>query len=508
MPKPSLLDRAIGAIAPAYGLQRMRHKALLTRAYEAASPRDGWRPRRAGASANSDHLADALTIRTKARALYQNVPYIKAGVDRHVANVIGTGIVPTSMSKRNGEAWDALWARWGAVADADGERDIYGLMASAFRAMYIDGEVLIRIRPRMASDGLPVPLQLQLLEIDWLDTLKNSAPGTAGANGAMGGNVIIGGIEYDMLGRKVAYWLYDQHPGDVPTLRSAASLNSRRVPAQNIIHLYKPDRPGQGRGISELAAVIARVRDLQLYEDAELHRKNLETRIGVIASGDASLMASSEYTPEQAAQTGMLGELPSGGIVSVPSGVNLTTVEPKAAPGYSQYVKHQLHLIAAGMGVTYEMLTSDTSEANYSSMRCSLQEYRRGVTHVQWTIIVPKMLARIWQAFADAAYLSSVEPSRDTSVDWSTPKFEYVNPVDDVKSDVAEIAGGLSSFSEKLRIRGYKPDRVFAELKSDMDRLKKDGTLPLLLALQAHAAAIDAGSTSTTATTTKGKSTP
>ena len=46
-----------------------------------------------------------------------------------------------------------------------------------------DGEVLIRLRARRLEDGLPVPLQIQVLEIDWLDSSK------MGANGP---NTIIG----------------------------------------------------------------------------------------------------------------------------------------------------------------------------------------------------------------------------------------------------------------------------------------------------------------------------
>ena len=68
--------------------------------------------------------------------------------------------------------------------------------------------------------------------------------------------------------------------------------------------------------------------------------------------------------------------------------------------------------------------------------------------------------------------------------DWSTPKWDYVNPVQDVAADLDEISGGLSSISEKLRRRGYKPELVFQELKSDMERLQSDGTLDLLLMLQ------------------------
>ena len=94
-----LIDRFVGAINPDAGMRRLRARELLTRAYEGASQKDGWRPRRAGASANTDHLADGGILRTRARALVQNVPYIARGLESLVANTVGCGITPRSLSK-------------------------------------------------------------------------------------------------------------------------------------------------------------------------------------------------------------------------------------------------------------------------------------------------------------------------------------------------------------------------------------------------------------------------
>jgi lambda family phage portal protein len=358
----TLIDRFVGYINPNAGLRRLRAREMLTRAYEGASQKDGWRPRRSGASANTDHLADGAILRTRARALVQNVPYIARGLESLVSNTIGTGITPRSLST-NATAVDKLWNDWAKVCDADGVSDLYGLQALAYRAMEQDGEVLIRLRARRPEDGLPVPLQIQVLEIDWLDSSK------MGANGS---NTILNGIEYDQLGKIVYYWLWDQHPGELVSGRRAKT-SSYPVPAERIIHLYAPQRPGQGRGFTRLAPVIARVRDVQLYEDAELQRKNLETRLSVLASGDVSAMSMTESEAQTTVRnTGELGTLASGGITQIPSGVNLTVVEPKAAGGYVEYVKYQLHLIASGMGVTYEMMTGDVREVNFSSARVSM----------------------------------------------------------------------------------------------------------------------------------------
>jgi lambda family phage portal protein len=471
----NFIDRLVGLINPDAGLRRVRSRALLERAYEGASSKDGWRPRRPGASANTDHQMDGKTLRIRARALVQNSPYIARGLESLVANTVGTGITPRSLNPRAAAMVDALWNEWGRVADADGRLDIYGLEAAAYRAMEQDGEVLVRLRPRRVEDGLPVPLQLQLLEIDWLDSSKN---GTAGPN------TIVNGIEYDPLGRIANYWLYDQHPGEQLNVFKTRS-SSYPVPADRIIHLYAPQRPGQGRGFSRLAPIIARVRDLTLYEDAELQRKNLETRLSVIASGDVAAMSMSEsQSADEVKVTGELGTLSSGSITQVPSGTNLTIVEPKVAPGYVEYVKFNLHIIAAGMGVTYEMLTGDVKEVNFSSARVALLEFRRNAEQMQWLTLIPKLCEPIWRAFMDAAVLGGKISQADYSADWSTPKWDYVNPEQDVKADLAEISGGLSTISEKLRRRGYKPELVFQELKSDFDRLHKDGTFDRLILLQ------------------------
>ena len=500
------LDRLIGYVDPTRALRRIAARARLTRAYEAASPRDSWRPRRGGASAQADHLADAATLRTKARALVQNVPYIATSLDALVASVIGTGIVPR-FTGAQGDVLNALFGKWASQCDADGRLDFFGMEAAAYRAMEQDGEVLLRMRWRRPEDGFAVPLQLQLLEIDWLDTSRNSGVGGSAAD-VPTNNVIIEGIEYDPLGRVAAYWMWDQHPGDATLLRGFRNF-SKRVPAignglPNVIHLFDPKRPGQARGITRLAPIIARTRDTQLYEDAELARKNLETRLSVLVSGDASLMAnefqegstsaSGAADPVQARKTGDLGELASGTITEVPMGNNITVVEPKAQPGHVEYIKHQLHLITATMGVTYEMATGDMTEVNFSSARVRQTDVRRGFEQTQWLLLIPRLCKPIADLFFGAAVLAGkVQRSAVYGLEYDTPKWDYVNPQQEAQADALQVATGLSSLSAKLRARGENPDKVFAEIAEDFAKLRDLGVLDTLMALQKIRAADSSG---------------
>lgn len=473
----NIVDRLVGWMDPAAGLKRHYQRRLLARAYEAASPRDTWRPRRQGASANTDHAADAATLRAKARTLVQNVPYMRSALDGLVAFTVGTGIISRAVG-RDAEAFNAAFDAWAKVCDADGRLDWYGLQAAAYRAMEQDGEVLFRLRPRRPTDALPIPLQLQLLEIDWLDTSRH---------GTVDGAQVVNGIEYDNLGRPAAYWLLDNHPGDQVSLRGVRTT-SRRIPASNIIHLFAPERPGQGRGFTRFSSVISRVRDLQLYEDAELARKNLETRLSVLASGDVSQMQDrppESASAQPASTTGDLGELAGGSIIQLPAGMQTTVIEPKAAPGYVEYVRQNLHLISAGIGVPYALMVGDLSETSFSSGRIGLLDFRRRVQTTQWHVLIPILVERVCIAAMDAAALAGIVRRADARFDHSTTKWEYVNPEQDVKAEMLEIGAGLTTPSEAARRRGYTNfGAVVKEMAADFKQMEAAGVLPILLALQ------------------------
>ena len=222
---------------------------------------------------------------------------------------------------------------------------------------------------------------------------------------------------------------------------------------------------------------------MQLYEDAELARKNLETRLSVLASGDVSQLAEAEPGSSPLAP-GDLGDLGGGNIIQLPPGMSTTVIEPKSAPGYVENVVHHLHVIAAGMGVPYEILTGDVSKTNFSSARVRRLDFRTGVQAAQWNVIIPRLIEPVCKAAAQAAALAGITRNATLTWDHSTPKWDYVNPEQDVRSDLLEIGGGLSSLSEKLRQRGYNPAQVFAEIKADFDALGQGGVLALLLAMQ------------------------
>ncbi len=135
--------------------------------------------------------------------------------------------------------------------------------ALACRSVMEAGECLIRLRLRLPKDGLSVPLQLQVLEAEHLPTNESRT--------LESGNYIRAGIEFNGIGKRVAYHLYRAHPGD--TSNPMASTELVRVGAESVLHLFRPLRPGQLRGQPWLTQVLIKLYELDQYDDAELVRK-------------------------------------------------------------------------------------------------------------------------------------------------------------------------------------------------------------------------------------------
>jgi len=485
--KPTIIDRVVELFSPAMARRRLVSRIQLeqTRAYLAASPSDEWRPRRSTASANADHRADSGRLRAKSRALIQNVPYISAGMTVRAGLTVGQGIVP-KFGGKYGEKLQALWnAQASSVSkgfDADGVMTVYGMQHLVASTLDVDGEVLVRVRPRRASDGLSSPVQFQVLEIDWLDTFRTDA---------WNGNQIIDGKEYDALGKCVAYWLFDQHPGEVVTLKSRIGrTDSKRVPAEYIYHIFAPSRPGAGRGFPRLSSVINDVRDMQLLQDAHAQRKNLEARLGALATGDLGSLDNAPKT--EALESGAsLGELSSGGITYVGAGMNITAFQPQSDGSFPEYLKLNLHLICAGAGFTFEQATGILTDTNFSSARIGGLNQRKELEHIQWHVLIPQLCDPVCHAFASAAAMAGklgrnvveIIPGRDYILEQSTPKWDYVNPKDEVGATIDEIGAGLTSFSEAMRRRGDDPQIRMAELASDIAGFKAAGIWEDILAM-------------------------
>ena len=227
--RANFLDRAIGVMAPRAALKRMRARAAYdaVRGYDGAAlgrHTDGWRA--PSTSADWEIASAGPRLRDRHRDLVRNNPHAAKAVSAWVTSIVGDGIQPRTDNKKVMDAFK----EWCGQCDADGQLNFYGLQTLAAREMVEGGEVLIRRRPRRASDGLAAPVQVQILEADLLDGTKNGA--------VANGNEVIQGVEFDVIGRRQNYWLFAQHPGSSSVSVLSKRFGSAAVPASDVIHLY------------------------------------------------------------------------------------------------------------------------------------------------------------------------------------------------------------------------------------------------------------------------------
>jgi lambda family phage portal protein len=164
----------------------------------------GWRPPEG--SPNALVAWSLPELRRRSRDAARNNPHARSALETLTSNIVGTGIVPlpTTEDAELKKALQEAWLAWTDEADADAMLDLYGLQSLAVSEMAEAGEVLVRFRRRRPEDGLTVPLQLQLIEPEHLDATETRR--------LDGDRRIVSGIEYDAIGRRVAYHLYRDHP--------------------------------------------------------------------------------------------------------------------------------------------------------------------------------------------------------------------------------------------------------------------------------------------------------
>lgn len=458
------IDKVVLALAPRAGFDRLRYRSAAemvgkaVRGYEGAKGgrRDsGWVT--VGTSANAEIFPAGAKLRDRARDLVRNNFYGERAVRVLVANMVSTGVMArahTGDDAMNRKIDDA-WSEWCDVCDADGRHDFAGLQALAARATIEAGEVLLRYRPRRPSDGLRVPLQLQLLEPDFLDTGRYES--------AANGNLILQGIEFDQLGRRVAYWLFDQHPGDRGVI-GRSSYVSRRIPASEIVHLFRQDRIGQIRGVSWFAPVIIKMRDYDEYSEAELVRKKIAACLAAFvttadAAGSSPLGVASTNSAGQRQE-----ELAPGMISYLKPGEKIEIADPPADSGVRDYASISAHEISAGMGVTYEDLTGDLSQVNYSSYRAGRLIHRRIVEAFQWTELKPQYLRPIRQRWLDTAFIAGVLPEVVDKTKWTFPRWESIDRKKDADAAQAELRLGTMTWPQAVAEEGEDPETQLREI--------------------------------------------
>jgi lambda family phage portal protein len=472
----NLIDRIIAPFAPGAALRRAQARLALQRVqmyYEAASVSDRTGHRRAPSTDADAAASRRARMANVARDMIRNTPFAARAQQVIANNVVGDGIIPKLLVpadtpravKRALEdrVLELIERDFDTTAiDADGRQNLYGLQHLVMNAVVDSGEALV---VRVSAPNKP--LKIRVLESDYIDDSRQGPLASAGW--------IRDGIEYAEDGTRLAYWLFDHHPGADTWARTSSPI-SRRIPAKDVLHIYRQDRPGQMRGVSWFSSVAISLADLGEFQDAQLMRQKIAAcfvafRTIETQPGDGKAREMEDLRP--------------GLIQDIGADEQITFGTPPDAGDFDPFSRAILRSSAAGLGLTYEAMTGDLSTVNFSSARMGRIEMDRNVSGWQHKMLIPAMLQPLAQWALEGWVPDLVSVAKGDAVvsilqrrirlDWVPPHKVLVDPTREIPALIEAIEGGLVSRPGVVRSLGQDPERLDEEIAADNARMDEMG---------------------------------
>lgn len=381
-----------------------------------------------------------VLLRSRAEAEFRNNPWCRKLIDAMLAAVIGaSGLVPQFKEKALTDAWGV----WADDCDAAGRLDWLQTLWLVLQTVMVSGEAFVRL---VVSPGAAVPMALQVLGPEFLDTSRVDANTTAG-------------IQHSGV-RRAGYWLFERHPTLAPSLRSVF------VPASECLHVFRPTAPGVERGVTWLAPVLLPLKELQEYTEAALVRAKVASLYsGFVQSDGGNPLQTVSGVPSL--EPGSMVRLQPGEVVEF-------SEPPETGLTFDPFVKAQLRKIGAGVGVPYEVLGNDISTCTFASGRMALLEWRRNVEAIQHSLIVPQFCAPVLARWMRLAVALGVIPSTGKAR-WIGPQIAMLDERAETLATVAKIRAGLTSRAEAVSQTGWNIEDIDAELAADNARADRLG---------------------------------
>lgn len=454
---PAEKQRRLVARAKSDMIQETRRAMRTTRGYDGARHDRLTRDWRAGpGSADAEINADLPTLRNRSRDLVRNNPYVASAVRQLVANLVGDGIEARAVHsdpviQATAQRIYLEWAR----SKVDGRHDFYGNQRLATFAMVESGDAGVVWSP---ENGVPDAV-MTVVEGDMLESPHAHLFG-------MGGPKIVAGVEFGG-GKRVAYHLLEDHPGDTVF---GLSRKTRRVDAEHFDHLFNPTRPGQTRGVPWITPSMKVVRALQELDVSIATKKRMQACIGLIrtlSEDDEEIDTGTEDVEgDERVPSGSpaLDRLSPGMVVEGIPGETFTAFQPTADGDSDTWARQQLRSVAAGMGLPDYLMTGDVSQANYSSLRAAKIAFNTLLDDIQQNVLIPHLLDPAFARLMKRKALELHQPKlAEVTAIWTPPPRAWVDPVKDVAAKIMEQRAGFENMREALAERGIEWREHFAE---------------------------------------------
>lgn len=421
------------------------------------------------------------------REQWSNNDHVKRYIDLCRRNIVGPrGIVMQAQSRKSrsgaldtaiNDAIETWWQDWGRKGQCEvtGKLSWREIQTLCVETCARDGEFIARkIYGTHAGphgfclqliDPLRLPVRYQMLKTDQT------------------GGFVRQGIEFNRFGKPLAYHFSSIDERDTYYY----SINGRgyvRVPAEEVIHIFKPVMVGQRRGLPWAATSLLRLHHLQGFEEAAVQNaRAAASKMGFVGYREGFGPRADEQ--ENVAQTIQMNVGPLA-IHELPQGADFKDWNPQYPSGeYGLFTKAAKQSLAAGMDLSYHALSGDLADVNYSSIRQgTLDERERWKEDQQF--FIESLHTPVFEAALKVALLSgqirvhgkplpAEHYDRYRRVSWQGRRWAWVDPRTDVESALTCIRGGLTSTSQVILEQGRDPQDVFREIAQDLKEMQASG---------------------------------
>jgi lambda family phage portal protein len=372
---------------------------------------------------------------SRARYEWENNTYCR-GMIRTLANdLIGTGPSLQVIDATREEAVaieNAVW-KWFQAAR------IPEKLRTMRQAKARDGETFAEFRtnPRIKS---PVRLDLIPFETDLVEGDHTGYPNSS----------LLDGLYLDDFGNVIAYRVLNQHPGDGGLFWFTGE--SEILKADNVLHLFNADRPGQLRGCPEITPALPLYAQLRKYTLAVIRAAESAAIPSWIIETQGDAVSDPEAFDTVETERGMGLTLPKGSKMS-----QLKAEHPTST--YGAFKREIVAEIARCLGMPYNVAAGDSSSYNYSSGRLDHRTYYKAlrVERSYWEIgALDVILAKWWE---EASLIPGLLPRRFfrsevPAHEWRWDGDEHVDPTKEADAMVTRIAYGFTDISAECASLG------------------------------------------------------
>lgn len=445
-PKENMLDRFISYISPERAAKRQAYRNLLKdeqqRTFYDAGRLDrinGWYDGLSSAEYTDRNERDI--IRSRARSLERNDDTTQSIVKAFRRNVVGKGYAlqaRTDNKELNKQIEDA-WKEWVKAKNCDisAQQSFTEILRMAITRKKIDGGMLIV--KKYAKDYSIVPLKLQCLEVDELDSDVIEPK--------YKGNIVAGGIEFDRNRVPVGYYIRRY------SAEGDKEISPVFIKASDVIFYYSKNRPSQVREISDLASSIPDIDGTKEFLDAARVKERTEACFSVFVKKPTNPLSG------RGSQTGgsyKHKSLAPGMIYELNPGDEVQTVNPSgSAIEVTNFLKMEQGRIAAGQGLSYECASRDMSKTNYSSARQGSIE-DEGTFAEEFELLKEKVMDEVYESFVISGVLCGLFPIPDfweqkrkyLDCQWVGAPKKWIDPMKEAKATQVAVMSGIKSYKQ------------------------------------------------------------